>query len=140
MTPRDRERLKGLHPALVDKITRVFDEMEAAGCIVFVVEGVRSDVRQRDLYALGRTKPGQVVTYKDGVKFKSRHQPQNDGWGYAVDVAFVPDTQRTDPFSREWPWEELGLKAEAHGLLWGGRWKMADLPHLELVETRQRFA
>jgi peptidoglycan L-alanyl-D-glutamate endopeptidase CwlK len=132
MSPRDIERLQGCHPTLVEKLTLIYDEMDKLGYPLFVVEGFRTDSRQAYLYGLGRTQPGQIVTYKDGVNHRSNHQPHSDGFGYAVDSAFVPNSQRKDPFSRAWPWETFGVKCEAHGLIWGGRWKMVDLPHVEL--------
>lgn len=131
MTDRDVARLKGVHPKLVEKLVRVYEAMDKLGKPMFVIEGLRTDERQRALYALGRTSPGQIVTYKDGVVHKSRHQPGEDGLGRAVDSAFIPNGIR-DPFSPRWPWEEYGRLLEAEGLLWGGRWKMADLPHAEL--------
>lgn len=50
-------------------------------CTVFC--GLRTTEEQQKLYAQGRTKPGYIVTYKDGVKNKSKHQSGN-----AVDVVF----------------------------------------------------
>jgi len=32
--------------------------------------------------------------------------------------------------ARQW-WNTYGRAAEAHGLVWGGRWKMRDLPHVQ---------
>ncbi|MGX9985821.1 M15 family metallopeptidase [Soonwooa purpurea] len=55
-----------------------------------VTEGLRSDARQKELYAQGRTKPGQRVTNRDGVKSISNHQDmadgKRDGKGKAVDI------------------------------------------------------
>jgi peptidoglycan L-alanyl-D-glutamate endopeptidase CwlK len=132
MTDRDRLRLAGVHAALVAALVRVFDEMDAEKAPLFVVCGVRTDAEQMALYAQGRTKPGLLVTYKDGVKHRSNHQPHADGFGYAVDCAFIG----AQPFDPRWPWEMYGEALEAHGLTWGGRWKMADQPHAELAESR----
>lgn len=38
-----------------------------------VTEGFRTVTRQQQLYAQGRTKPGQIVTEIDGVKKKGKH-------------------------------------------------------------------
>jgi hypothetical protein len=32
------------------------------------------------------------------------------------------------------PWERWGGLAEAAGLVWGGRWRRPDRPHVELPE------
>lgn len=127
MTDRDTERLVGVHPALVEAINDVLTELEDEHIRMFVVEGVRSTDRQQALFAQGRTVPGLVVTYKDGIIHRSNHQPRADGYGYAVDCAFV-DAQ---PFDQHHPWERYGDALEAQGVRWGGRWSMQDLPHAE---------
>lgn len=75
-------KLKGVHPSLVKL-------MKAAilnSPIDFsIVEGVRTTARQQSLYAQGRTTKGSIVTYADGVKNKSNHQPKSDGFGHAID-------------------------------------------------------
>jgi len=119
----------GVHPRLVTAIREILAEMAAAGAAMFVVEGVRTTERQQQLYAEGRSAPGRIVTYKDGVTHRSNHQPHADGFGYAVDCAFL---NARDPFDHAWPWETYGDKLEARGLVWGGRWRMGDLPHAEL--------
>lgn len=132
MTQRDLERLTGVHHDLSHRLTFVYEEMVKLGFVMFVVEGVRTNERQAYLYSLGRSRPGQIVTYKDGERFRSNHQPHPDGMGYAVDSAFTPKEIK-DPFSHRWPWEKFGELVESTGLLWGGRWKMVDLPHSELT-------
>lgn len=133
MTDRDLARLHGVHPALVDAVRDIFSDMEAWGHPMFVVEGVRTVERQAALYAQGRTAKGPIVTYKDGVTHKSNHQPHADGYGYAVDCAFVDG----NPFAQTHPWERFGQAAEQRGVSWGGRWKFMDQPHLELADVSQ---
>lgn len=128
MTDRDRARLNGVHVALVNAITDVFLEMDRLGSPMFVVEGVRTRARQAALYAQGRSAPGPIVTYKDGVVHPSNHQPHRDGVGYALDAAFIGP----EPFALSHPWEAYGEALERHGIAWGGRWSFADLPHAEL--------
>lgn len=131
MTDRDRQRLVGVHPALVAALVRVFDEMDAEQAPIFVVCGVRTDAEQQKLYAQGRTAPGLLVTYKDGLRHRSNHQVHADGLGYAVDCAFVGP----QPFDPRHPWEKYGEAVEAQGLTWGGRWRMGDTPHAERPDT-----
>ncbi len=130
MTSRDTERLTGVHPTLIAAIVRVLGEMSAEQASMFVVGGVRTTAQQQALYAQGRTAPGPIVTYKDGVVHKSNHQPHEDGFGYAVDCAFVS----AKPFDVSHPWEKYGTALEQLGITWGGRWKMVDKPHAELTE------
>lgn len=127
-SPRDLERLKGVHPTLVAKIVKLLNQFP-----MFVVMGVRTVAEQQALYAQGRTAPGHIVTMKDGVVHRSNHQPHADGFGHAVDLAFLPSSVSADPFSDAWPWESYGLAVEAAGLIWGGRWAHPhDSPHAEL--------
>lgn len=136
MTQRDLDRLKGLHPILVQSILAISEEMKANGSTIFVVEGMRTVQRQQELYAVGRTRQigARVVTFKDGVVHRSNHQPHADGFGYAVDCAFFPTAAFGDPFDLRFPWEAYGELGEKYGLIWGGRWRMGDHPHLELPE------
>ena len=129
MTPRDQQRLVGIHPMLVQAISRVLDEMDAEGTPMFVVQGIRSTEQQQVDYAKGRTTPGSIVTNCDGVTHKSPHQVHDDGLGYAVDCAFIGP----QPFDTRWPWELFGSKLEEYGIVWGGRFHHpVDKDHAEL--------
>ena len=139
---RDRSRLKGTHPALVRELEALASLQELEQVPIFIVQGLRTAQQQAAAYAQGRTAPGpgadrtrplgRIVTNCDGVRFLSPHQPKPDGLGYAADFAFVPTDERRDPFDPAWPWEELGERLEARGLIWGGRFHFADLDHAEL--------
>lgn len=131
MTDRDRQRLLGVHPDLIAALVRVFDEMDADKAPLFIVSGVRTQAEQMALYAQGRTVKGAIVTYKDGIRHRSNHQPHADHYGHAVDVAFLGP----QPFDPRHPWEALGELAESLGLIWGGRFLgLRDLGHLELPD------
>jgi peptidoglycan L-alanyl-D-glutamate endopeptidase CwlK len=131
MTERDSDRLKGVHPTLIKILAQVLDDMSLAGTPMFVVEGVRTVARQQELWHQGRDIHGKVigkvVTYKDGIVHRSNHQPHADGFGHAVDCAFVS----VKPFDPHLPWDFYGELLEAQGVTWGGRWSMQDLPHAE---------
>lgn len=129
VTLADRRKLEGVHPELVTILEEVFDEMDAEPAQMFVVMGARTAVQQAKLYAQGRTEPGEIVTNCDGVKFKSPHQPREDGFVYAVDCAFIGG----QPFDRRHPWEMYGSRLEERGAIWGGRFSHpVDLDHAEL--------
>ena len=85
LSARSRERLQGVHPDLVRVVERAASKASAE---FVVLEGVRTEARQRELYAQGRTKPGKIVT----DTMNTRHRTQRCGYGCAVDVAPVePD-------------------------------------------------
>lgn len=137
ITARDAQRLTGVHPILVDAIEDVFARMEAQGTPMFVVCGVRTAEEQAALYAQGRTGPGAIVTYKDGVRHKSDHQVEADGFGHAVDCAFLPTKACADCFHPSWPWGQYGTALEDAGIAWGGRFKQpVDLDHAQYVEEQ----
>lgn len=125
-------KFEGVHPKLIAKVLNVMELMAADGHPMFVVVGLRTAAEQAVLYAKGRTAPGHIVTNADGVIKKSNHQMRADGYGWAVDVAF----QDKDPFSLKHPWSLFGQRAEAEGLVWGGRFKHpVDLDHVELKDA-----
>ena len=124
-------KLDGVHPELEDKILNVLSAMEALGFPMFVFEGIRSQKRQEELYAQGRSKPGNIVTHINGVTKKSNHQAKEDGFGYAVDCVFVENGKPS--WSLNSPWKLYGECVKSQGLKWGGDFKrLVDYPHAEL--------
>lgn len=80
---RSLDNLAGVHPDLV----RVMMEAIKDSPVDYTItEGVRSNIRQAQLYTQGRTKPGKIVTNVNGVRVKSKHQKKADGYGHAVDL------------------------------------------------------
>lgn len=131
MTDRDREKLAGVHPQLVEKLARVLAAMDALGHQMIVTDGLRTVEQQRALYAKGRTAPGAIVTNADGTEKRSNHQKRLDGFGHAVDCCFLVDGKPS--WDAHLPWKVYGAAAESLGLIWGGSWRsLHDLPHVEL--------
>lgn len=132
---RSINNLQGVHPDLV----RVMHTAIAATPADFtIVEGVRTAQRQQQLYAQGRTQPGRIVTYADGVNTKSNHQPKADGYGHAVDLypcingsVKINDIKNLTLIARHIKAVALSIGVEIE---WGGNWKMKDYPHFELKE------
>ncbi|MDR3140547.1 MAG: M15 family metallopeptidase [Tannerellaceae bacterium] len=127
--------LAGIHPDLV----RVMNEAIKDSSIDFTItEGVRTTERQQELYAQGRTKPGSIVTYADGVKSKSNHQVKADGYGHAVDL--YPYIDGSVRMENVLPLKVIAghIKSVAGALninvQWGGDWEMKDYPHFEIIE------
>lgn len=111
----DPRRLEGVHPELVTRLERVAERMRAEfGHVVEVVEGVRPQVRQDELFARGRTAPGPTVTWTRN----SAHTR-----GAAVDVRIDGGWDDVEAFQR------LQLVAREEGLRTLG---MKDPGHLEL--------
>ena len=89
----------------------------------------RSQDEQDALYALGRTKPGQRVTW---AKI-SNHTGRT-----AFDIAILKDGKpcwdvKVSVNENDVPdYLEAGQIGESLGLIWGGRWSKPDYPHFEL--------
>lgn len=136
LSARSLSRLEGVHPDLVRIVKRA---IEITRQDFSVLEGVRTPERQAELYAQGRSKPGQIVTWT----MTSNHFKQADGYGHAVDLVPYPldwgnlrafDAIAMAMFDAA---DELGLK-----IRWGADWDMdgkprekgeSDSPHFELV-------
>ena len=124
-------KLNGVHPDLVKVVKRA---IELSSQDFSVLYGVRTAEEQNSIYQQGRTKPGKIVTYKDGYSKKSNHQVRGDGLGYAVDLIPYPvdwndwgKFESIDSAIQEAA-NELGIVVQ-----WGGNWKMRDGAHWELV-------
>ena len=102
-----------------------------------VVSGLRTTEMQQMLYAQGRTMPGNIVTYLDGIEKKSRHQS-----GRAADVIPYPvdwnDTKRFNHFAGFVRGVAFQMGID---IVWGGDWdndfdfkdqRFHDLGHFEL--------
>lgn len=134
--PKSLERLVGVHPKLADVVKMA---IELTKQDFMVLEGVRTPARQAELYAQGRTKPGQKVTWT----LKSNHFINSKtGYGHAVDLV---------PFPIDWSHKKLDVVAKAMfaaadtlgvEIRWGKDWNRngisgekgeTDSPHFELV-------
>ena len=134
--PASRKKLEGLHPNLIAVVTRA---IEVTTQDFTVLCGVRTLAEQKELYAQGRTKPGQIVTWT----LKSRHLPAADGLGRAVDLAPYPidwnNLSKFDAIAKAMfdASKELGIP-----IRWGADWDQdgiarergeTDSPHFELA-------
>lgn len=90
-----------------------------AGLDVFITETYRSQSRQNELYAQGRSKPGKIVT---NAKW-SNHTGRK-----AWDIAFSSTL-----YSDYGKFYTAGAIAEKLCIEWGGNWKKEDLPHFQYL-------
>ena len=110
---------------------------------ISVISGHRSYEQQADLYAQGRTAPGNIVTY-------AKPGSSNHNFGTAIDFGIFADGKYLDarePGLTERVYLAIFNNIEAEGLSidWGGNWKrLKDTPHFEyrtgltLAEMRER--
>lgn len=129
---RDQRRMLGLHPDLREALIALLAAMDELGHPMTITDALRSTAQQQALYAIGRTTPGKPVTNCDGVTKRSNHQAQADGFGHAVDCAFL-DAHGQPTWNEASPWRLYGEAAKALGLRWGGEFRtLVDQPHVEL--------
>ena len=107
-----------------------------------IIYGHRSVAEQQRLYAQGRTKPGKIVTYRDGVTKLSKHQGvKGKKPSHAVDAVPYPidweDTNRMRYFAG---FVMATAKQMGIDLTWGGDFdgdtntkeeRFQDLPHFQ---------
>jgi peptidoglycan L-alanyl-D-glutamate endopeptidase CwlK len=117
-------------------LTEVNQKLTKDGLTFKIISGTRTYEEQNDLFALGRTKPGPIVT-------RARGGQSNHNFGVAWDIgifqngAYIPESDL---------YKEIGAIGKANGLDWGGDWQsFPDEPHFqvipetELVEVRNAF-
>ncbi|MFC9540801.1 M15 family metallopeptidase [Lysinibacillus sp. NPDC056959] len=102
----------------------LFQECYKAGIKnIFITETYRSQERQKYLYAQGRTRPGQIVTWT----LKSNHSGR-----LAWDIAVGPPQTLYDVTTLN----RIGAIARKLGITWGGDWiGNIDRPHFEVRST-----
>ena len=86
---------------------------------IFITETYRPQERQNELYAQGRTKPGQIVTWT----LKSQHTSK-----LAWDIAVSPPHNLYDASILK----RAGEVAKELGIEWGGAWNTPDYPHFQI--------
>jgi peptidoglycan L-alanyl-D-glutamate endopeptidase CwlK len=124
----------GVHPTAIMRVKLVHTGMGAIGHPMRATDGLRTLLRQQELWAQGRTTPGKIVTFCDGLLKPSNHQAKADGLGHAVDSCFLgPDPYLEHTAGAARIWAAYGALVEAVGLGWGGRFHSIDQPHAELV-------
>ena len=93
-------------------------ECKRQGLDIFITETYRSQARQDELYAQGRTKPGKIVT-----NAKKSNHTSREAW----DVSFT-----STGYSDVSKFDKAGKIARTLGITWGGDFKtITDKPHFE---------
>lgn len=148
----DRDKLLDdprVHPDARRKFRAVLQDVRGHGLPLVVWEVYRSKEQQRMYYAQGRTDAmllARGFTAEEIQKARKRGftadkpvitklvNPQYHGLGLAMDCCWLVEGKYTWSVPTDW-WETYGRAAKAHGLEWGGDWKMRDLPHIQLTVT-----
>lgn len=103
------------------------EECEKEGLPVLITETYRSQERQDELYAQGRTKPGKKVTWTKNSRHTSRL-----AWDICKNV-------KGEEYSDTEFFKACGRIAKRLGITWGGDWSTPDMPHFEVVAGYRTF-
>lgn len=116
------QRIAQLHPDVREGFQNFITDAEnALNITIRIVQGLRTFAEQDALYAQGRTKPGNIVTYSPaGTSYHN--------YGLAVDVVPIDETGK---MNWNYDFKKLVPFAEKYGITWGGNFPHPDLDHFE---------
>ena len=129
-------KLTDLHPQMQPLVTRLLANARAAGIDLLVTCTYRSNEEQTALYAIGRTKPGRIVTRAKAGQSKHNYTLNGKPAALAVDVVPLRDGKpiwsASDPV-----WKQVGEIGEKVGLEWAGRWTtFREYPHFQHPQAK----
>ncbi len=157
LTPTQAAIVAQLHPALRLRLEHILAGLEGR---LVPFAGHRKPEEQARLYEKGRTvvwgegwsivdqaivDKKKVVTYAPPFKSAHNFSPARACDCVLNPAAFPAGLAVVEHAGRKYPnlwdtktpeakaaWEDYGIHAREVGLVWGGDWKMKDLPHVEL--------
>lgn len=130
------DRIKTAHPSIVAELDEIYATIckRLTGNVVCRFAYVyRSDKEQNELYAIGRTKPGKIVT--NAKAGESYHN-----YGLAVDIVLIINgkdaswnTKADFDMDGIADWFEVAAVFQQYGWEWGGHWigVKNDPPHFQ---------
>lgn len=122
---KNEPKLKGLHPKVAEAARKLIEQAYQRGIFVLITQGYRSMEEQARLYAMGRTKPGKIVTNaKPGYSYHN--------YGLAIDFCLLRNGRAV--WTVDDDWRTVAQLAKGLGFEWGGDWKgFKDYPHLQMT-------
>ena len=122
---KSNKKLVNVHPYVKNKAIELIKKAYAEGIYIQVTQGFRSIEEQNELYAIGRTKPGKIVTKAKGGQ--SIHN-----YGLAFDIVVLNNDGSLNWNTSDKRWKRVGQIGQSIGLEWGGTWKtFKDYPHFQ---------
>lgn len=127
------------HPDLADKLEAFERSLLEAGIEFRRIETYRTGRKQMDLYARGRTKPGEIVTHATAATSAHCKTVMRVPVCCAADYMIYAHGEPclvVSPLNEEM-WQCFGELARRAGLVWGGSWRtLKDYGHVELANWR----
>lgn len=124
--------LNHLRKDVREKAELLLKKADAIGINLLVTCTYRSNEEQADLYAIGRTAKGKIVT--NALPGESKHNNMEGGAPASLAFDVVPLVAGKPMWDASNPvWQVVGSLGESVGLKWAGRWKrMREYPHFEI--------
>jgi peptidoglycan LD-endopeptidase CwlK len=127
------ERIAMMHPKLRKEASEIYET---------ILNELKSDVQcrfshtlrtfaeQKELYSLGRTKAGKIITNaREGFSYHN--------YGLAIDIVLIKgkvaiwDVESDFDGDGKSDWMEIVQIFKEYGWEWGGDWKFIDKPHFQ---------
>ncbi len=127
-SPTNDQKISQLDPRVRKPATNFINETKDwLGVKLLVSETYRTNERQDELYAQGRTTPGNIITNAVGGA-----SPHN--YGLALDVVQMTNGQADWSDSAQIT-PQIAAVGKAQGFEWGGEWKgsFQDYPHFQMT-------
>jgi peptidoglycan L-alanyl-D-glutamate endopeptidase CwlK len=119
---RSEKNIKTLEPRAQEKAREFLQKVREAGINARIIGGSRTFAEQDELFAMGRTKPGKIVT-------NARGGFSNHNFGVAWDIGIFEGTQFLGDSKL---YAAAGKIGKSIGLEWGGDFKtIIDQPHFQ---------
>jgi len=127
------ERIAKLHPKLRHEVDQIYRELIRQRIPVRITDTLRTFEEQERLYAIGRTRPGKIVT-------KAKAGQSYHNYGLALDFCLLTNNGREALWNRtadlnlnqQADWDEVVSLFKHYGWEWGGDWaSFKDYPHLQ---------
>lgn len=124
--------LNHLRKDVREKAELLLSKTSAIGINLLITCTYRSNEEQADLYAIGRTAKGKIVT--NALPGESKHNNMEGGAPASLAFDVVPLVAGKPMWDASNPvWQVVGSLGESVGLKWAGRWKrMREYPHFEI--------
>lgn len=122
----DSRKISDLHPTVAEKAKLFIAECKKNKIDVIITSTYRSNKKQAELYAQGRTTPGKKVT---------NAKPGSSYHNYRLAFDFCPIVNGKAKWNDTETFTRCGEIAESIGLEWAGRWKnMRELAHCQYTQ------
>jgi peptidoglycan L-alanyl-D-glutamate endopeptidase CwlK len=119
---RSEKNIKTLVPKAQEKAREFLQAVRDAGINAKIIDGSRTYKEQDALFAIGRTKPGHIVT-------KARGGFSNHNFGIAWDIGIFEGAKFITESAL---YDKAGSIGKGQGLEWGGDFNsIIDKPHFQ---------